>query len=478
LEDLEKEFLESDPMKKFRSWYKAGHTLMSFYRGGNMLSVSEADRRNSIRTKKPKIPDAELRFRQNNRFEKRMVFLTDRKDAVVKCTDVAKGLVEKHNLALEKGFNEETLLYQRAILSNDDLKLIMSSLKFLELSVAHGLVVSTSQPPPMHLWGSGKFTEEAIACADIFTHCNIDIMTPSEPPEFERACLPGTDRRPLKPWQLCSPDEKFMEVTLACTLDNIMELAFLDGVCVPDPEDITLDPHTFDVRRHRWNDFTAWYAGNEEIERVPGRGVPTLARVIFSEDWETKVARTDPFVLSRMEELGFPQAKTEFPDDDDDSSQRSEISPVESSESLVEMERKREATRKRHSQIVRKRRKIEEEEKDLMPLIVVYEGRLPLKVGCQLRMEIMRRYIDVIMRDRYFSMMQLMCPPGMLRAGHQVMLPPVGMLAPKMEFPPKRIKMFPSRSREVYTLEEILAWYSEEDFEDERLMQVYTYTCE
>jgi hypothetical protein len=41
-------------------------------------------------------------------------------------------------------------------------------------------------------------------------------------------------------------------------------------------------------RMVRWRIFSSWYAGDEEVNFTPGFGVPTHARVLVSEMWETR----------------------------------------------------------------------------------------------------------------------------------------------------------------------------------------------
>ena len=51
----------------------------------------------------------------------------------------------------------------------------------------------------------------SLAAADMFLmQYNPELLIPEEPPKalVERATLPGTNRKPIKPWQLCTDDEK------------------------------------------------------------------------------------------------------------------------------------------------------------------------------------------------------------------------------------------------------------------------------
>ena len=44
----------------------------------------------------------------------------------------------------------------------------------------------------------------------------------------------------MKPWFRCAEEEKLAEIKLSCMLDCIQELAVVDGVSVPDAEDVDM----------------------------------------------------------------------------------------------------------------------------------------------------------------------------------------------------------------------------------------------
>jgi len=48
---------------------------------------------------------------------------------------------------------------------------------------------------------------------------------------------------------------------------------------MPDPEDLLRTAHQFPSRDLRWEEFVRWYLGEELIQRIPGKGIPTLPRV-------------------------------------------------------------------------------------------------------------------------------------------------------------------------------------------------------
>ena len=50
-----------------------------------------------------------------------------------------------------------------------------------------------------------------------------------------------------------------VELCLACSFDSVAIAAVEDGICVPDPEDVLLDPTFFAARAQRWKNFAEWY---------------------------------------------------------------------------------------------------------------------------------------------------------------------------------------------------------------------------
>jgi len=90
-------------------------------------------------------------------------------------------------------------------------------------------------------------------------------------------------------------------------LDCITELIFDDDsaylVGVPDMEDFILTQIGLNVsiRNSRVRSFTAWYVGDELTNPEREKGVPSLARTIFSELWERRVILEDPTVLTQLE---------------------------------------------------------------------------------------------------------------------------------------------------------------------------------
>ena len=60
---------------------------------------------------------------------------------------------------------------------------------------------------------------------------------------------------------------------------------------------LSLSLSLFYSRAQRYSEFIAWYAGEEGIEKVPGQGLPTLARTVLAEQWERYVLLSHMMVM-------------------------------------------------------------------------------------------------------------------------------------------------------------------------------------
>jgi hypothetical protein len=91
--------------------------------------------------------------------------------------------------------------------------MIMKASKVIELVKKHhipNLSPSTVENIPY----------QTVADADIFGPCNVAVLKPNPKPAANFACLPGTKRRPLKAWQLCSDEEKVSTYfRMGCIID-------------------------------------------------------------------------------------------------------------------------------------------------------------------------------------------------------------------------------------------------------------------
>jgi len=371
--------------------------------------------------------------------DQRLKLLSSRIQAVDECINLCKGLADAHIESEKLNLCEADLIERRTELKEKDLKLIMSSLKLLDLCVEKNLT-SRGRGLESHKLGKGVFGYQNMSSSDLFGICSPHLLVPDDPPSVEAAFLPGTKRRPLKAWQLMQDNEKTLELALACTLDEIFELAVLEGISIPDPEDAALDPKLFPGRANRWKAFSVWYSGDEGVKKVPGQGIPTLARVLFAENWEMISVDNDPWVEVQMNELDL-------------------IMAISSSASV--------ASNDSHGNDPIKNVPPESEEKQKSHLLVSYTASMAKANGVKIRTELIRRNIDTIMRSRRLSMLQWFSPPGAARIGNQYMFPKIGLLLPNLEMPEKRYKLFPSVSMDSYNKTEILSWYTKEELDDD-----------
>lgn len=118
-------------------------------------------------------------------------------------------------------------------LSDEDLDFLMASIRVISLCSDAGGINPAAIVPSQHL--------QQISGEDLFRAMPEEYLIPDEPPALTPMCLPGTNRRPLKPWFRCSDDEKRVELQMASSLDRIVELSVIDGVRVPNLEDFLMD---------------------------------------------------------------------------------------------------------------------------------------------------------------------------------------------------------------------------------------------
>jgi hypothetical protein len=383
-------------------------------------------------------------------------------------------LIETYKITEKNGLGESDLSLRRAKLSEDEIDMIMQAIKLVALCIERGFITKGKRLDPS-LLGRGIYTPQSIAKCDIFHPCDEAKLIPDKPPQLQIACLPGTNRRPIRAWQLMSVEEQNLELCVACTLDVVLETAIEEGVAVPEPEDVDVLPTICPLRSTRWATFRMWYAGQEGIEKVPGAGVPTLARVLVAETWEARVIQEDFTVLDAMAALNtsftdeardFHVARkrevnaylllstsesasaTENAGGKSDSALEKGKSGLASSQSITTIATK-------PDQFTPPPRKVKDE------VHVAYEQSLVQNTGIAIRMDMLRYYVDSIVRARTEEAMRLLWPPGPCRLSHQFIFPRLGLVVPGIEMPKKRIRLFPSRKKESYTHATIAGWYTD-----------------
>lgn len=433
------------------------------------------------------------------RLADRTACLVQRRTHVDQACALCLALVEQYKQAEKKGLGEKDLTLRRAKLLQEDLELIMASIKLLQLLAESKLCKAGMKPDVQKLGVPRSDMSPALICgANIFAIVGPELLTPEPPPALIVATLPGTDRRPMRAWQLCTEEEKMTEITLAVALDCVLCLAVMDGISVPDPEDIDLDKALVPLRAKRLADFIIWYTGDEGKDKVPGRGIPTLARVLFAETLEGAAVTDDPFVVQTMmkEKMPLPEpvlerhkARAELeqmlldapsgvlavpppPDESDElSTDGNSSSKGDGDDDGTKKKRIERHAPQTPEQTELLKTAFDRDAADTLK--VFYENSLTTVAGLSIRLTLIRRYIDAIITCRRHQMMLYMMPPGPARLSHMMMFPPAGPVFPPYELPPFRFRaLFPSRNVETaYTHKEMEQWYSAKELdEDDRLM--------
>ena len=117
--------------------------------------------------------------------------------------------------AAAQDIHEDDIAYMKKELTDEECVVVMKASKLIELCEKRGL--EGLSPPTVR---TSAFPYQTIADADIFGACHLFILRPNPKPTAHFATLPGTGRRPLKPWQMCTEEEKTLEIAVACTLDR------------------------------------------------------------------------------------------------------------------------------------------------------------------------------------------------------------------------------------------------------------------
>jgi len=152
---------------------------------------------------------------------------------------------------LKRSLQPEDLELRLFDLTDEDLDLLMASIRVMSLCVDAGGINSAAIVLTQHL--------QLISGEDLFRVMPEGYLVPDSPPALVPMCLPGTDRRPLKPWFRCSDDERRVEVQMASALDRIVELAVRDGVRIPNVEDFLMDEKLAPSRFRVAKAFEDWY---------------------------------------------------------------------------------------------------------------------------------------------------------------------------------------------------------------------------
>ena len=181
-------------------------------------------------------------------------------------------------------------------------------------------------------------------------------------------------------------------------LDVVLEAAIEEGVAVPDPEDVDIDVKVNAIRFNRWQAFAKWYAGGEGEEKVPGLGVPSLARVLVAETWEREVVLQDFSILEAMVslKLAFSEDAQEYLD----------LRRKKTNEFLLAGMEHPDRAEGNSKSFPDPPRAVRDE------IMVTYEQSLNLGAGLAIRLDMLRFYADTLLKGRSEEMLAILWPPG------------------------------------------------------------------
>ena len=220
--------MEQDVYCRFRLWY-TGQRVQKIPNRHHVEEEEEDEGEEEFTEEQI----AAFRVKQVERLNQRSSLLRERIERVDERKQVATILLQKHKKATEKGLVADDLENRLFDLSDDDLDCLMPSVLVIQLALAAELDASK-------LFSLPVLPSQRISGEDLFVPQPDEHLVPENPPVMTPMCLPGTSRRPLKPWFRCERAEQLMEVKMALALDSIVELAVIDGMPIPDIEDITV----------------------------------------------------------------------------------------------------------------------------------------------------------------------------------------------------------------------------------------------
>lgn len=463
----------------FRSWYKGGQVIADFEEAEKLrvralmnsgVALNDSDGSASSNDIEGMDENDSMASMADQRLTDRNAFVEKLVAAMDSSSSQVQRLYDGYYFAQKKGLKQSDLIMGRGNLSNTDVASIMCTKKLMGLLVDRKLIapkdgerykdpsspllVLTSIDPnkcfarPKSIEGAATKSHQAvkpskttappvfavslilqrIANVDIFRAVDPQLLKADDPPPVTITPLPGTERRPLKPWQLLSAADRRLELSLACSFVRVEELAVQDGIEIPDPEDFNLPADTFTSKANICKLFQEWYSGDEDVNLVPGLGVPTLQRVIFAEDFESKYAEGDPSTLTSMIDKNMPLPKRYHVNNDDDDTPSNTM-------------------------------------EDFETLLHAYQKAIDTSAGFFLRSDMIKKALTRVLLARRMSTVKFLWPPGMNRIGLQYLFPRMGVLIPRFSLPQRRVVLFPSRGRESNNFDEVMAWYSPQELD-------------
>ena len=200
----------------------------------------------------------------------------------------------------------------------------------------------------------------------------------------------------------------------------------------------------------RFENFFSWYIGDEGVCKIKGKGIPSLARTIFAETFEAEQALRNPYFrqtltlwTSDAKEAAMVKKRKEdaelMGEDEDDLG----MAGVEDFDIDYSIDLPLDSCASRYQP---------------KEYFQNYEDHILKPEGINARIEMLKWQYDQVVLARRFSMNRAMWP----RFGEMskmFMFPRCPIPIPRVIFPAKRYKLWPSRSRESYHMKEILGWF-------------------
>ena len=369
--------------------------------------------------------------------------LEDLSQKVEDSITLVNSLLTAQQHAEEEELSIDDLERRRGLLRYEDVITIMAMIKLKELC----------EKMHIKIRDLNEGNIQTITGASTFVLVDEADLTPEEPPQATMLSLIGNAKRPLRQWDDMLPEERILEMQLACMLVEISELAVENCVGVPNPEDANILSHTLEIpsRIKRWNNYEKWYVGNETSDNAKKRR-PSLARIMFA-DWEKKCLKKD---VAFQETLKKPTASSKIDD-----------APPSNPKLIKKMARRLSSKRMSSANLDGSSSFNDDDDE----IIKHYES--VVNKDATVRCRYMKKLLEVVLKSRSLSMMRLLMPPAVPGRVHsQFMFPRLGVITPCYTEPVPRFQPYPSFSTETYSVAEVLLWFNDAELslDDDRMM--------
>ena len=181
---------------------------------------------------------------------------------------------------------------------------------------------------------------------------------------------------------------------------------------------------------------------------IIGYGTPTLARVLVSEEWESKSVT----LLKELSKFKVFEESTKFSSKNDSAKNNK-----------IDM---RDIDKAKHDDKIDNDNINNDNDNEINTtnsLLQYYESKQNAPKCIEIRKKILQESIDLVQGSRRFGALRTFWSFGRKKLSERFMLPKMDLIYPTLIMPEKRFLLFPSISQKRYKIGEILSWNTEFD---------------